>query len=273
MSTVADNRSALKQLQELGLTQRESNLYLALVETGRSTATYLSKKIGVPRASIYLSLKRLQELGLIETEQRQRGSYFTAARPEAIRVALEKASRSIDRKLEVANTLASLLDPFFSRIDQSAPEFKVVEGARSINAFLLVKMDDIRASLMNTDRTWWGFEDHTFSEQYGEWLKEYWRRYWKKDGTGGELVRLISNESKIQQLHGRLFGPEVGRNRQIHCLPGTDSFASSVLVAGEYVLVISTRNAPHRVIQLKDKNAADSLRAIFKIVWSSLRAG
>lgn len=52
-------------LESLGIDSSESKIYLALLNLGTNQAGGLAKKIGVPRSSLYGSLKRLIESGLV----------------------------------------------------------------------------------------------------------------------------------------------------------------------------------------------------------------
>src|SRR3989338_647839 len=54
-----------KILTEIGLTQKESEVYLALVELGSSSASNIIQKTGFHRAVVYDLLERLIEKGLV----------------------------------------------------------------------------------------------------------------------------------------------------------------------------------------------------------------
>ena len=52
-------------LQELGLTQREIRVYLALLELGSTTTGSIIKRSEVPNSKIYEILESLQNKGLV----------------------------------------------------------------------------------------------------------------------------------------------------------------------------------------------------------------
>ena len=52
-------------LSNLGLSERESSVYLALLELGQTTTGPLSKKSSIPNSKIYEVLNSLEEKGLV----------------------------------------------------------------------------------------------------------------------------------------------------------------------------------------------------------------
>jgi sugar-specific transcriptional regulator TrmB len=57
--------SVAKKLQQIGLTEYEAKVYLALLNTHLSTATWVSEKSGVPRTKIYSVLEALRNKGWV----------------------------------------------------------------------------------------------------------------------------------------------------------------------------------------------------------------
>jgi sugar-specific transcriptional regulator TrmB len=55
-------------LKKIGFTSAQARLYLALLETGKTTATALHKQTGIPRPIIYRTLAELQKKGLAAKE-------------------------------------------------------------------------------------------------------------------------------------------------------------------------------------------------------------
>ena len=60
-------------LQRFGFTQYESKAYQALVRSGSSNASAISKVSGIPRARIYDTLESLVAQGVVMTEENAEG--------------------------------------------------------------------------------------------------------------------------------------------------------------------------------------------------------
>ncbi|MCB0325821.1 MAG: helix-turn-helix domain-containing protein, partial [Bdellovibrionales bacterium] len=68
-------------LSEVGLSEKESSVYLALLQLGRSSVTPISARSGVKRTSIYNFIDRLVALGLVEKTEERGRTLFHALPP------------------------------------------------------------------------------------------------------------------------------------------------------------------------------------------------
>ena len=91
---------AIKQaLQALGLTEKETELYLASLAVGESGMTEVAKKAKLKRSTAYLIFKALEQKGLMGSFKMRTGLRFVATKPELL---VEKAQKS-------TSTLANIL--------------------------------------------------------------------------------------------------------------------------------------------------------------------
>jgi sugar-specific transcriptional regulator TrmB len=77
-------------LQKLGFSSEEIKTYLFILENGEQAAGSLSRKIGLPRPSVYGFLKRLSERGLVIESQKNGVKIFSAAPAEKIKLLLDE---------------------------------------------------------------------------------------------------------------------------------------------------------------------------------------
>ena len=89
-------------LADLGLSEKESEVYLALLQLGSSTVTPISAKAGVKRTSIYNFIDRLVSLGLVTKTAIRGRDHYSAVHP--------------DRLLEIQNER-------LERLQRAMPEF------------------------------------------------------------------------------------------------------------------------------------------------------
>ena len=68
----------------LGLTDKESAVYLALLESGRSTVKPIADTAGVKRTSVYNFIDRLVEIGVVNKSVIRGRRYFEAIEPEGL---------------------------------------------------------------------------------------------------------------------------------------------------------------------------------------------
>jgi len=84
------------ELKELGLTENESKVYLALLEKGILNPTALSKHTGMHRSYIYDTLERLLERGIVNTVLVKEKKHYQAVDPKALRELFELKLRHLD---------------------------------------------------------------------------------------------------------------------------------------------------------------------------------
>jgi sugar-specific transcriptional regulator TrmB len=71
-------------LKELGFTEREIKVYIALLEIGKSTAGPIAIKAKLPQTKVYETLGRLIEKGLVSFILVSKTKYFQASEPKQI---------------------------------------------------------------------------------------------------------------------------------------------------------------------------------------------
>jgi sugar-specific transcriptional regulator TrmB len=91
-----DDEAAVDGLKQLGLTTYEARVFLGLQKLGTGTAASVTDVVDVPRSQVYGAAERLEERGLVETQQ----STPTQYRP----VSLERARSRLLDQLERTGT-------------------------------------------------------------------------------------------------------------------------------------------------------------------------
>ena len=94
-------------LSEVGLSEKESSVYLALLQLGRSSVTPISARSGVKRTSIYNFIDRLVALGLVEKTEERGRTLFHALPPSRLlelqRQRLRELEQALPRFLSLYN--------------------------------------------------------------------------------------------------------------------------------------------------------------------------
>jgi len=88
--------SVVEKLRQVGLTEYEAKVYLALLNTHLNTATQVSEKSGVPRTKIYAVLEALKNKGWVRVYSGV-PLLFKAVAPRAV---FEKVKGDLERFLE-----------------------------------------------------------------------------------------------------------------------------------------------------------------------------
>lgn len=118
-----------KQLLHAGLSETEVKIYLAVLELGQTSISRIAQQAGIKRTTVYLSLTRLMEQGLISAVKKgNRTSYF-AEDPRELERIMER------RKKEVSDIIPQLLT--FTNLVDKKPEIRYFAGEEGIKEVLM----------------------------------------------------------------------------------------------------------------------------------------
>jgi sugar-specific transcriptional regulator TrmB len=120
---------ALASLETLGLTRKEANAYLILVRNGASTASEVSRLLGVQYPAVYRILHSLQAKRWIEAS-RDRPNRYRARNP---RVVAEQARQAhIDELGVAAERTSALVDEYSARTRSTEADLYLYKGPESV---------------------------------------------------------------------------------------------------------------------------------------------
>lgn len=114
----------LSLLKKLGLGEKESAIYVDLLENGTSSITDIVERTGLHRPEVYRFLPLLQERGFVSHLLRAKRRFFVAESPENIRQLLDSLEKDVD----------SLLPDLIGMHARSEkrPNVKFLEGRKAI---------------------------------------------------------------------------------------------------------------------------------------------
>jgi len=114
----------LKELQDIGLSEKEAKVYLASLEIGRATADQLAKHAKIVRSTTYVQIDALMKMGLMSTYEEGKKTYFAPESPEILeRLLLKQQEEAQVRKKELAALMPDLLVQFAGAGDRPVVRF------------------------------------------------------------------------------------------------------------------------------------------------------
>jgi sugar-specific transcriptional regulator TrmB len=114
------------ELEQLGFTANEANVYLALIQKGAMTATAIAAATGLARTAVYPTLNSLVDQGLVDAGEGY-GSKFSAVPAERALPHLMLERERLTR--EVIERISSLEER-----EESAPDEELIQVIRSPRA-------------------------------------------------------------------------------------------------------------------------------------------
>lgn len=152
-----DEASAVRNLVELGMNEREARLYVGLLRTREATPALLHRITGVPRTKIYETLDRLVSAGYCSERQEGRHRFFRATRPSEVYTLLRNSwNLDLQMKCAIGENAFARLDTLFADTSAADPSLERIEVIRSkdqINAKFLALMEGTRGEVLSFTRS------------------------------------------------------------------------------------------------------------------------
>ena len=115
-------------LRQVGLTETESKVYLALLEEGESLAGKIGDKADIHRKNVYDALSNLIKKGLVSMVIKSGKKHYSALSPERIKLILKEKQKRINK------VMPELLKKFSNK--KPTRNVTYFDGAEGIKTFL-----------------------------------------------------------------------------------------------------------------------------------------
>ena len=261
MAKIGQNHGMIEEsLQKLGFTEKEIQVYIAVLENGKISPANVSSMTGIKRPTVYSVGKELIRKGVITEDLQGSSSYFVALPPGSLADALKREEAAIAEKKKAITGLVGELENLPRSKSYSVPKMRFIDEY-GVKDFIYKQAPVWDKSMLATKNvTWWGFQDHTFVENkdFMEWIGWYWTQAPKEVD-----LKLISNDSAIEaQMKERKLD-----RRQIKFWKKDFNFTATTWVMGDYVVLFMTRQRPNYIVEIHDAVYAENMRQIFKNLW------
>lgn len=248
-------------LQQIGLTDTETAIFLTLYRNQRLTPIELSKKTGIKRPTVYAAAAELVRKGLIE-EQNKNGKQYVVLSADQLKYYIEKRKRELDKESNIADQAILELETIPRVMFAETPSVRMID-TQDIEEYLY-KMSPIWVKNMRSTEqtTWWGFQDKTFVQdaKYRKWIDWYWKQ------ARGTDLKLLTNNSDAET---KLMDTGKYRNRHIR-YSEILQFSATQWIIGDYVInFVEDKNHSH-IVEIKDKALAENFRNLFKVLFEQV---
>lgn len=236
-----------EQLQQLGLSDKQITLYLALLELGQAKASDLAKRTGFKRPSVYDMLNNLVQRGLITCSIQGKRQFFQAENPRTL---LE-----IPKKMDLGlRKILPELQEMYNRNTQQ-PHLQYYEGVDGIRRIC----EDMLSSDISE---YWYISDATEITKIlgSHYLEDFIKRRIDK-GIQANALRVRRSETPMQVL-------KAGKKylRRLRYLPQAplEDIASMHIYGNKVGLISSSKECFAMLIESKE------VSTLMKFMWTSL---
>ena len=228
-------------LLKVGFTGNEAKLYLALLRSGQSAVSEISKKTGIERVHCYSILEKIAEKGYASSLVVEGIKHFSAVEPQKILDDLQEKEAELKNALPKLIALAKGEEP---------TKVEVFRGNKGISYLLRDILKE------GKDYVVFG-EEGNFQKQLPIELRKFLN----------EIVRKNIKE-KVLAIEGTK-GLLKTKNTYLKYVPKEFLSPSSTVVFGKKTYIIAW-TIPPTTIMITDQNVAESYRNYFELIWKSV---
>lgn len=245
-----------KLLNALKLSDSELKIYKAALKAKKATPAMLSKMTGIKRTTAYHVAHMLADKGLLIEDTVKRPQIFHLPAPEDIYSRIKEEQVKFSEREKTLRQLADELSCLTAPESYSVPSVRFVEEEKLEN-FLYNEVPKWHKSATQRDSVWWGFQDHTFVENYAKIVNWYWKK------SGSEFsVKLLSNQSDVEKTMAGKYP-----KRAMKFWNKTNNFLSTTWIVGDYLIMVNSRQHPFYLVEIHDVTLANDMREVFKNLW------
>lgn len=235
-------------LLELGLTNNEIKVYLALLKIGKSQSGKIVKESKVSSGKIYETLHKLEEKGLISSTVENGIKQFMASNPESLLLYMNEKKDKIEEKTKELEKILPLLKSQFSFSDIEEGVF-LIKGFRGIKPIVYealkcrkeVKIQGIRSSKESKYNIFW----------------QHWHT---------ERVKLKINAKVIFSDRGSNYW-NFFKNLKFTQTKAITSISPSAIMVIENNVFIFSYEEEFNCVHIVSPSIAKSFSAVFESLW------
>lgn len=244
-----------KILEEIGLTDGERRVYLALLDLGKSSTGAIVNKSHITSSKVYIILERLEQKGLVSHIIKNNIKYFQVASPERILDYLEEKKSEIEKNEEEVRKILPFLN---SKLEESGEEqeTKMFFGYQGLKTSLYEFISDLKRG-----------DEHVVFGAKGDFSKTFENlisSFYIEKERRGVKTRIIYPKSfeNAKKIYRGLKLVKMRFTKQI--------MPSTIAVSKNNVLIITYEKEPIQVL-IKSKPIANSFSDSFEDIWKKLK--
>ena len=232
-------------LEDLGFTNAEIKVYMALLEIGLSTAGPIIDRSGLQSSVVHMTLNKLLNKGFASFVKEGKRNHYQASDPKQILDYID------DKKKQFNDILPEL--KLKQELAKQKSEVVTFRGIRGIKALLYELLEA------------GGKEHHTFGSAKESLMlgEAFWMAYHKKRAAKGIKAKLLFNKSLRDWCDVNLYPAAIYKFTKIGFEPLTET-----IIRNDKIGIILWTERPIGIL-IHNKIAADSYDNFWDILWKT----
>ncbi|MBU1348882.1 helix-turn-helix domain-containing protein [Patescibacteria group bacterium] len=241
------------KLLELGLSDKESSTYLAMLELGPASVQDIAKKAGVNRATAYVMLESLKRRGLMSSVERGKKNLFTPESPERLLSTVAHELQIVEeRKARLSSAMPQFMALFNAVEDK--PKVRFFEGDEGVAA-----ARDVQQELLTPGQGASVFLHYDASMARAATIEE---------GKRLQSIRHVGKMRVLYAIEPGIVLPKFERGTDLRRIPGQVApFKGELNIVETFILIGIPAPRPMSVI-IEGADVARLCQSMFDLAWS-----
>ncbi|MDP3727193.1 MAG: helix-turn-helix domain-containing protein [bacterium] len=251
-----------QELKTLGLGDYEARIYGVLLGASPASATYLARKCGLSRSSVYTTLAGLIAKGLVGTTYRNEVKQFIAAGQSALENMLRNERDSLEQKFRTLAGLEKLIAALPKPV-RNIPQVVFFEGQEGLKRVYLSMMRQAsEGSTLYLIR-----DEFVWQPDWRFIFEPEWHERIRRLRTENDIrMKLLVNDSPAERRHTVHYRSRDGL--EFRFLPPKSSVRQFALYCiGDTVSILSMEKNNPVGIKIVNQHLAENLKSVFEAVW------
>lgn len=247
---VNDNAQLKLTLQSLGFSEKESGVYMAILELGKGTVTEISRKAGINRTTGYDILDNLVAKGVVSVSGKEPKQEYAAEPPEAITDYLKKRAQELEESIKKSKEIVPELSVIYSAKNRPRIRFyEGIDGLKHVYEDTLTSSEPIRA--------------YATVDDMHKTMPTYFPEYYKRRAGKGIAIRAIVPKTALASERHQYDEKE---KREIAFVPPDKYyFSPEINIYDNKVMIASWREKLGIIIESAE--IADAMKKIYELAW------
>lgn len=248
-----------KELIKLGLSEKESSVYMSAIQMGPSPVQKISQKAKVNRATTYVIIENLMQMGLMSTYDEGKKTYFVAEKPDQLVNFFKSKEKELHNKIgQIKNILPELNILYNDYSDR--PKVKYFEGIEGLKAV----QSDFAESLTKEEKMYIFLPYDEFEESV---LKERLDKVRKRRIKKKIQVKVIYTSRGGRQENYENVGK--GELQEHLFVEHKDyPFQGGMNIYGNKIFMIDYLGKLGGVV-IENKTLAHLMKCVFEMIWEA----
>lgn len=242
----------LRELQHLGLSEKEAYVYIASLELGPASVQDISHKSKINRATTYVMIESLTSRGLMSTYVKGKKRFYAPETPERLRSIIRLQKKELEEKEKELDGVLPMLMALFN-VEGAKPQIRYLEGPEGIKS--------VREIFENLKGEFVQIVPIDEVEEVQELMRErphHLRQLTDKQAT--HRILMVTDKTDFSGLPNLPGG-------EVRLVPKSKfPIHGEITVRSNHVMLYSYKSSILSVIVIS-KEIADAVRALFDLAW------